>query len=69
MKQPEPPRSARILDCEDETFAAEYEDTLGRTNLMRLDAVTYEQAIQETKDYLGIDADNRDSAGAEWRVE
>jgi len=60
---------ARIFDQDAETFALEYENTLGRKNTMRLDATTYENAIREAKAYLGINAENVDADGAVWQVE
>lgn len=60
---------ARIFDQDAETFALEYENTLGRKNTMRLDARTYENAIREAKAYLGINEENTDADGALWQVE
>ena len=37
--------------------------------MMRLDAFTYEKAIQEAKSFLGIDRNNRDTDGNLWEVE
>ena len=37
--------------------------------MMRLDALTYEKAIQEAKSYLGINDDNQDPDGNLWEVE
>ncbi len=61
-------KRATILDQERGTFGLEYVDTLGRKNWMRLDATTYEQAIQEAKSYLEINADNYDRHGDEWEI-
>lgn len=60
---------ARIFDQDAETFAVEYDNTLGKKNSMRLDATTYEGAIGEAKAYLGIDAQNTDADGMLWQVE
>lgn len=60
---------ARIFDQDAETFAVEYDNTLGKKNRMRLDATTYEGAIREAKSYLGIDAQNTDADGTIWQVE
>ncbi len=62
-------KTARILDQEHDTFALEYDDTRGTKNMMRLDALTYEKAIQEAKSFLGIDGDNHDADGNVWEVE
>jgi len=62
-------KRATILDQGPEQFALEYEDTLGRTNQMRLDAFTYERAIREARSYLGINGDDLDEAGDQWTVE
>lgn len=60
---------ARIFDQDADTFAVEYDNTLGKKNTMRLDATTYEKAIREAKSYLGIDAQNTDADGTVWQVE
>jgi hypothetical protein len=60
---------ARILDEPDGTFRLEYDDTLGRKQNTRLDAMTYEQAVREAKSYLEISEDDRDSEGAQWYFE
>ena len=60
---------AKILDQEADTFAVEYDNTLGKKNRMRLEATTYEGAIREAKSYLGINAENTDGDGALWQVE
>ena len=60
---------ARILDQEFDTFALEYDNTLGKKNTMRLDALTYESAICEAKSYLGINEENEDADGTGWVVE
>ncbi len=62
-------KTARILDQEHDTFGLEYDDTRGTKNMMRLDAFTYEKAIQEAKSFLGIDRNNRDTDGNLWEVE
>ena len=62
-------KTAKILDEENDTFGLEYDDTRGTKNWMRLDALTYEKAIQEAKSYLGISEDNQDVDGEVWEVE
>ena len=62
-------KTAKILDQPHDTFALEYDDTRGTKNKMRLDALTYEKAIQESKSYLGINDDNQDPDGNLWEVE
>lgn len=60
---------ARILDQAGDTFAVEYDNTIGKKNRMRLEATTYEGAIREAKAYLGINAQNADEDGTLWEVE
>jgi hypothetical protein len=60
---------ARIFDQDANTFAMEYDNTVGKTHSMRLEARTYEGAIREAKTFLGIDAQNTDADGAVWQVE
>ena len=60
---------ARVVDEEDDSFALEYENTLGKKNVMRLDAFSYEQAVREAKSFLEISADGRDTDGAQWDLE
>ena len=62
-------KRATILDQGRDQFALEYENTLGRKNEMRLDAMTYERAIREARSFLGINEDNQDEAGDHWTVE
>jgi hypothetical protein len=62
-------RIARIFDRDADAFGLEYDNTLGKKNTMRLDAVTYEKAIREAKAFLGIDAENHDADGTLWHVE
>ena len=59
----------RILEDDDEGFGFEYDDTRGRKNTMRLDALTYEGAIREARSYLGIQPDDRDADGSRWEIE
>ena len=61
-------KTARILDEEDDTFGLEYDDTRGTKNRMRLDSLTYEKAILETKLFLGINEDNKNADGELWEV-
>jgi hypothetical protein len=60
---------ARILDWENDGFGLEYENSLGKKNTMRLDAITYEGAIREAKLFLGIKVDNLDAEGKMWEME
>lgn len=60
---------AKILDQDGDTFAVEYDNTIGKKNRMRLEATTYEGAIQEAKSYLGINAEDTDGDGTLWQVE
>ena len=64
-----PMKIARILDRESGTFELEYDNTQGKKNLMRLDALSYEKAIREAKSFLGIDEANCDEDGTLWEVE
>ncbi len=60
---------ARIQDEPGGMFRLEYDDTLGRKQNSRLDAITYEQAVREARSYLEIGEDDRDSAGVQWDIE
>jgi hypothetical protein len=60
---------ARIQDEPGGTFRLEYEDTRGRKQNTRLEAMTYEQALREARSYLEIGEEGRDSEGAEWDIE
>jgi hypothetical protein len=60
---------ARIQDEPGGMFRLEYEDTRGRTQNTRLEAMTYEQALREARSYLEIGEDGRDSEGAQWDIE
>ncbi|HKQ39352.1 MAG TPA: hypothetical protein VJ063_14835 [Verrucomicrobiae bacterium] len=60
---------ARIFDQDADTFAVEYDNSVGKKHTMRLEATTYENAIREAKAFLGIDAANTDADGAVWQVE
>jgi hypothetical protein len=60
---------ATILDQQFGTFGLEYDNTLGKKNVMRLDAITYEKAIQEAKSFLGIKEDGYDGDGNLWELE
>jgi hypothetical protein len=60
---------ARIQDNDTGSFSLEYDNTIGKKNTMRLEAVTYEGAIREAKSFLGINADDRDAEGSQWDVE
>jgi hypothetical protein len=60
---------ARIMDERRGEFGLEYDNTLGKKNTMRLEAMTYERAIREARSYLGIKDDNHDEDGNVWDVE
>ena len=60
---------ARILDGPGGTFRLEYDDTRGRKQNTRLEAMTYEQALREARSYLEIGDDDRDSEGTQWDIE
>jgi hypothetical protein len=62
-------KTARILEDEDDGFGLEYDNNLGQKNTMRLDAATYEKAVQEAKSYLGINPENLDEDGTAWEIE
>jgi hypothetical protein len=62
-----PMKRALILDQENEAFGVEYDNTIGTRNTMRLEAITYEGAILETKSFLGI-TENRDEHGTVWEI-
>ena len=62
-------KRAAVLDRDDGGFDLDYENTLGKTNTMRLEARTYERAIAEAKSFLGIEADDRDGDGNVWEIE
>jgi hypothetical protein len=64
-----PLKTGRILDFEFGVFGLEYDNTQGKRNTMRLDALTYEKAIREAKSFLGIDEANHDEAGIPWEIE
>jgi hypothetical protein len=60
---------ARILDQNSGAFGLEYDNTLGKKNTMRLEALTYEKAIREAKSFLSIRADDHDAEGTLWDIE
>ena len=62
-------KTARIFDMDAETFAVEYDNTIGKKHTMRLEATTYEDAIREARSFLGIDSADKDDDGTVWRVE
>jgi hypothetical protein len=65
---PPPVKTALILDEVSGAFRLQYEDTQGRKQTMRLDALTYEQALSEARSFLGIRQDDRDEAGDQWTM-
>ena len=60
---------ARIFDQDSDTFAVEYDNSIGKKNRMRLEATPYEGAIREAKVFLGSTAENKDGDGTLWEVE
>lgn len=62
-------KTGRILDQERGTFGLEYDNTQGKRNTMRLDALTYEKAIREAKSFLGIKEDDHDEDGTLWEIQ
>ena len=62
-------KTAIITDEEDESFLLEYDNNLGKKNTMRLDAANYPAAVQEAKTFLGIDDENLDGDGIEWKID
>ncbi len=60
---------ARILDEPDGTFGLEYDNTVGKKHTMRLDALTYEQALREARSFLEITSEGRDGDGTTWDIE
>jgi len=63
-----PLKRAVIFDEDHEEFGVEYDNTIGTKNSMRLEATTYEDAILETKSFLGI-TENHDEAGTRWEID
>ena len=62
-------KTAKILDQEHGTFGLEYDNTQGKRNTMRLDAETYEEAIEEAKSFLSIDEKDQDEHGTPWEIQ
>jgi hypothetical protein len=62
-------KTAILLDEEDEGFLLEYDNNLGRKSTMRLDAVNYPRAVREARSFLGVDDENLDGDGTEWKIE
>ena len=60
---------ALIVDQAHGAFALEYDNTVGQKNTMRLEALTYENALREARDFLDISADGRDNEGQLWHLE
>jgi hypothetical protein len=61
-------KRAIILDQEDEAYGVEYDNTIGTKNTMRLEATNYEDAVVETKSFLGI-TEGRDADGTVWEID
>ena len=47
----------------------EYDNNVGRRNTMRLDARTYEKAVNEARLFLEINQEDIDPDGTNWEVE
>jgi hypothetical protein len=62
-------KTARILDLSGGGFGLEYDNNVGRRNTMRLDAVTYEKAVNEARLFLEINQEDTDPDGTKWEVE
>ncbi len=60
---------ARILDEPGGEFGLEYDNTLGQKNRMRLDALTYEQALREATSFPEINSEGCDPEGTLWDIE
>lgn len=60
-------KTAIILEGDDDAFLLEYDNNLGQKNTMRLDAVNYHGAVHEAKSYLGVNDENLDGDGTEWK--
>jgi hypothetical protein len=60
---------ARIVDQDGGTFGLEYDNTLGKKNIMRLEALTYENALREAKSFLEVDSQDHDADGTQWDIE
>jgi len=63
-----PVKTALILDEAHGAFRLQYEDTQGRKQTMRLDALSYEEALREARSFLGIQENDRDDAGDRWTM-
>jgi len=63
-----PVKRVTITEDDDGAFVAEYDNSLGAKNAMRLEASTYEEAVDEIKEYLGI-TDDRDGDGNTWEID
>jgi hypothetical protein len=57
-----------IISDDDDGFVAEYDNNIGTKNTMRLEASSYEDAVDEIKDFLGINGD-RDESGTLWEID
>jgi hypothetical protein len=62
-------KRATILDTGYEMFGVEYDNTIGKTHTMRLEAATYDEALREARAYLGINENDRDEDGELWAIE
>jgi len=62
-------KTARIVDLEEGGFGLEYDTNVERRSSTRLEAVTYEKAVDEARLFLDINHENIDSDGTKWEVE
>jgi len=62
-------KRATILDEAGGIFGLEYDNTIGRKHTMRLEALTYEQALREARAFLGIGDNDHDVDGDLWTVD
>ncbi len=62
------PKRAVITEEDDGAFVVEYDNTIGSKNTMRLEADSYEEAIEEIKRFLNITGD-RDEEGNVWEID
>jgi hypothetical protein len=62
-------KTAQIMDQPGDRFGLEYDNTVGRKNTMRLDALTYEGALREARRFLGINGENLDADGNVWEIQ
>lgn len=62
-------KTAIILEEQEDGFLLEYDNNVGQKNTMRLDAITYPGAVREAKSFLGIDEEDLDGDGTQWKID